>query len=98
MRAQEEEYERHLANMLRQEEEKNLQFLNKIRREEIMRDAKRKLALFRQNQNMELRQHVRLMKFKHKFTVPFKFSYFPQVPLSQHWPDLLGPLSPQAWH
>lgn len=77
MRAQEAEYERHLQNMLRQEEERNKQYLDKLRKEEIQRDIKRKFAIFRQNQNLELRQHVRLMKMKHKFTAPFKYSYFP---------------------
>ena len=77
MRQQEAEYERHLQNMLRQEEERNKQYLDKLRKEEVQRDIKRKLAMFRQNQNLELRQHVRLSKLKQKFTAPFKYSYFP---------------------
>ena len=77
MRQQEAEYERHLQNMLRQEEERNKQYLDKLRKEEVQRDIKRKLAMFRQNQNLELRQHVRLLKLKQKFTAPFKYSYFP---------------------
>ena len=77
MRAQEAEYERHLQNMLKQEEERNKQYLDKLKREERQRDIKRKLAMFRQNQNLELRQHVRLSKLKQKFTAPFKYSYFP---------------------
>ncbi|XP_063694964.1 putative autophagy-related protein 11 [Bolinopsis microptera] len=77
MRAQEAEYEKHLQNMLRQEEERNKQYLDSLRKEEIQRDIKRKLAMFRQHQNLELRQHVRLSKLKQKITVPFKYSYFP---------------------
>lgn len=77
MRAQEAEYERHLQNMLKQEEERNRQYLDQIKKEERQRDINRKLALFRQNQNLELRQHVRLSKLKQKFTAPFKYSYFP---------------------
>ena len=50
---------------------------DKLRKEEIQRDIKRKLAMFRQNQNLELRQHVRLSKLKQKFTAPFRYSYFP---------------------
>lgn len=77
MKAQEAEYERHLQNMLQQEEERNKLYLNQLRKEEVQRDIKRKLAMFRQNQNLELRQHVRLTKLKQKLTVPFKYSYFP---------------------
>ena len=77
MRAQEAEYERHLQKMLQQEEERNKLYMDKLRKEEIQRDIKRKLAMFRQNQNLELRQHVRLSKLKQKFTAPFRYSYFP---------------------
>ena len=77
MRAQEAEYERHLSNMLRQEEQRNMVLLDQMRQEEAQRDIKRKLAMARQNQNLELRQHVRMSKFKQKFTLPYKYSYFP---------------------
>ena len=77
MRAQEAEYERHLQNMLKQEEDRNRLYLDNIQKEEMQRDLKRKFAMFRQSQNLELRQHVRLSKLKQKFTLPFKYSYFP---------------------
>ena len=77
MKAQEAEYERHLQNMLKQEEERNRLLLDNMQKEEMQRDLKRKFAMFRQSQNLELRQHVRLTKLKQKFTIPFKYSYFP---------------------
>ena len=77
MHAQEQEYERHLQSLLKQEEIRNLYFYKQQQREQAQRNMKRKWALFRQNQNLELRQHVRLLKLKHKLSLPYKYSYFP---------------------